>query len=107
MRDIEHLKVTRAEFQTFKELQKRRRWDWPATFSANRYRHIWAFVTNGYTPFDLREDLRGVSPLLDRIANKYLMARPDMGRFFISDAGAFFKDETKTQYQFVAFDWVD
>jgi len=45
--------------------------------------------------------------MLDIIANKYLMARPEVGRFFIDERGAFYKDELSLERQFVIFDWVD
>ena len=101
------LKITRSEFTEFRNLQHKRRWDWPATFSANRKDEIWPYRTSGLTPLELRKNLRGVSPLLDRIATKYRMARPKLGRFFINDRGAFYKDDAKIEYQFVEFVWED
>ena len=106
--EVVPIEITRNEFQEFRELQRRHRWDWPAAFSTNRQSEIWAYITNGHTPFELREkNLRNVSPMLDIIANKYLMARPEVGRFFIDERGAFYKDELSLERQFVIFDWVD
>lgn len=52
-------------------------------------------------PFQDRNELRGISDVLDRVAVKYLMARPELGRFFINEQGAFYKDESGVVMQFV------
>jgi hypothetical protein len=85
------LEVTREQFDEFKKLQVKRRWDWPATFSTNSRGSIWPYVTNGRTPEYDRTDVRGVSPLLDEIADRYTALREEGGRFFIGWNGAFWR----------------
>ena len=104
---METVRITRAEFEEFRSLQRRCRWDWPATFSTNRRNEIWAYITRGYTPFEQRQNLRGLSPILDIVANKYRIARFDLGRFFIDERGGFYKDDSMIVHQFCAFDWTD
>ena len=104
---MERVRISRADFEEFRSLQRRNRWDWPATFSANRRNEIWAYVTRGYTPFEERQNLRGVSTVLDIVVSKYLIARGDLGRFFIDERGGFYKDELMTVHQFCAFEWRD
>jgi|SRR5579884_307925 len=90
---ISTIHITRHDFNELRRLQRRKRWDWPAVFSVNPRGVIWPFVTNGWTPEDERIDVAGVSPIVDRVASEYLDIRPEGGRFFIKDCGAFFKTE--------------
>ena len=87
------LKVTRAEFDYLRVLQRKKRWGWPAVFSTNHRGDIWPFVTRSYTPVAAREEVRGLSRVIDRIADLYLKVRGDGGRFFIDDFGACYKDD--------------
>jgi hypothetical protein len=101
------IRITRADFDELLNLQRKHRWDWPAWFSANRHGNIWACTTRGYTPFDKRKELRGRSCVLDKVATKYLMARSELGRFFINEEGAFrYNDESGEKEPFVVFDWI-
>ena len=95
---MKRVRITREEFDELRRIQKVRRWDWPAWFGANNQGAIWPGVTRGYTPFELREDVREVSKLLDLVADVYLLVRDKGGRFFIGDQGAFFKDEGTVQF---------
>lgn len=87
------LTITRAEFDYLKALQIRKRWDWTAVFSVNNRRDIWPFVTHGWTPEQEREQVRGLSRVVDEVAERYLSERVDGGRFFIDDRHAFYKSE--------------
>jgi hypothetical protein len=87
------LTLTRAEFDHLKSLQLKKRWDWPAVFSVNNQRDIWPFVTRGWTPEQKREPMRGLSRVIDEVAERYLNERSDGGRFFIDDRLAFWKSE--------------
>jgi hypothetical protein len=102
---MEIVRITRSDFERFRELQRRRRWDWPAVFSSNEKGEIWAYRRPGWTPFEEREELRGVSAVLDRIAVKYHYVRSERGRFFIDECGAFWKDKSGQKVQFVEFVW--
>jgi len=89
LRSMKTLEITKEQFDEFKRLQVKKRWDWPASFSTNIRGAIWPFVTNGRTPLEDRNDVRGVSPLLDRVADIYTALREEGGRFFIGWKGAF------------------
>jgi hypothetical protein len=41
----------------------------------------------------MRENVRGVLPMLDAVADGFLSIRPEGGRFFIDERGAFYKSE--------------
>jgi hypothetical protein len=87
------LTITRAEFDHLKALQLKKRWDWPAVFSVNNRCDIWPFVTRGWTPEQEREPVRGLSRVVDEVAERYLSERCDGGRFFVDDLHAFWKCE--------------
>ena len=99
----EPVQMSEAEFAELKELQRKRRWDWPAWFSSNRAGEIWACVGRGWSSREERIDVRGISPALDKIAKNYQYFRSERGRFFIDDRGAFYKDEVGEEIQFVDF----
>src|SRR5690242_6064342 len=82
---MDRIEIKRDDLEEFKRLQVRRRWDWPAVFSTNCHGEIWPFVQYGYTPGQNREDVRGLSRLLDSVADEYLRLREGGGRFFIDD----------------------
>ena len=107
LRGPETLAFTRDEFDELVQLQKRRRWDWPAVFSTNEYGDIWPFTTYGWTPDLQREQLRDISKIIDAVAAIYrLKVRPEGGRFFIDEHGAFYKneDEASPPIQFITFE---
>jgi len=89
--DESFLALTRAEFEQLKVLVRKKRWDWPAVFSVNHHREIWPFVTYKWTPEEEREPVRGLSRVIDEVADRYLKLRTDGGRFFIDDRLAFYK----------------
>jgi hypothetical protein len=97
--------MCKSDFEELRELQRKHRWDWPATFSSNRKGEIWSYVTRGWTTYENRDELQGVSWVLDRIAIKLQYLRSERGRFFVSDVGAFYKDEDANIVQFVEFEW--
>ena len=99
------LPVTDDEFAQLKQLQIRFRWDWPAVFSTNLHRDLWPWVTYGYTDWADRQQLRGLSTILDVVADVCLAERIDDGggRFFVNDDGAFYKKEDGELVQFVTF----
>jgi hypothetical protein len=99
----EPVQMSQAEFAELKELQRKRRWDWPAWFSSNREGEIWACVGRGWSRREERIDVRGISPVLDKIAKNYQYFRSERGRFFINNEGAFYKDEVGDEIQFVEF----
>jgi hypothetical protein len=101
---MKEITLTREQFEEFRELQIRPRFDWPATFSANRRGDVWPYKTRGHTPKGERIPLRGLYPVLDKIVAAYVVERKKVGRFFINDEGAHRAD---TNEQFVRFKFVD
>jgi hypothetical protein len=95
--------VTRAELRELMRLQKSGRWDWPAVFSTNSKRQIWAFKKWGLTRGTDTEELRNVSKILDALADKYLTIRSEGGRFFVDEKGAFYKDRRARHIKFMCF----
>ena len=98
-------KITRAEFQEFRELQERRRWDWPATFSTDPNGDVWPYVRNGYTPLAERHNVRGCSPILNEVVDIYSALREEGCRFFVGDVGALWKTQSKEIVQFIVWDF--
>ncbi len=94
--------LTGTELQLLHDLQIKYRLDWPATFSINSNSVIWPYVTNGLTPHEIRENVRGVSPALDQIGDFFLGVRENGGRFFVDERGAFYKPD-RHEIQFVEF----
>jgi hypothetical protein len=86
---MECIRLTRTDFELLKVLQARLRWDWPATFSTNPQGEIWPFVTWGLTPEELRNGIRGLSKVVDEVADAYICRRHRGGRFFIDESGAY------------------
>jgi hypothetical protein len=87
------LTFTRKEYDWLRSLQRKKRWDWPAVFSTNARGDIWPYVTRGWTPGHEREEVRGLSTVIDQVANIYLTVRSDGGRFFIDDDFGCYKGE--------------
>jgi hypothetical protein len=102
---VEPIEVSRADLEQIKRLQIKPRSDWPAVFSTNVHGEIWPFWTYGYTYGRDRVDVRGFSPVVDEVAERYRQLRGEGGRFFIDATGAFYKDELSGSFtrQFVSF----
>jgi hypothetical protein len=82
------LEITKAQFDEFRALQKKKHWKWPAVFSTNTRGEIWPYTTNGRTPLDARTFVQGLSPMLDQLASIYTARREEGGRIFIGPKGA-------------------
>lgn len=46
-------------------------------------------------------------PIIDVVVAHYLDVRPEGGRVFVDERGAFWKDEELREHQFVGFDYID
>ena len=104
---LKQIRINKAEFDKFRELQKTIRKDCHAAFSTNLSEIPWPFVTFGLTPEHLRAELRKVSPKLDQVVGIFIELpekRQKGGRFLIDDLGAYWKDEEKVPHRFV--EWV-
>jgi hypothetical protein len=97
MREID---VTPEEFKKLTQLQHQHKWEWPAVFSVNEHGQIWPGVTYGWTHFGDRKPVRGLSKIIDDVADEYLRIRAEGGRFFVDERGAFRADQGQ---QFVVF----
>ena len=104
--DVTRVRLTRADFNDFRSLVVRERWDWPAVFSINPAGQIWPWVRNGWTPPEDRHYIGGLSPIIDAIGEILLFRRSLGGRFFINEEGAWIKPENRAM-QFVAFEFID
>jgi hypothetical protein len=83
------IRITYEEFIRFIRLQRKKRWDWPATFSTNPQGEIWPYVTKGLTPENDRDFVQGELDLLDQVAGIYSELREAAGRFHIDWDGAY------------------
>ena len=84
------INLTFREFEQFRDVQVKPRWDWPVTFSCNNYNEVWATPGFGFTQGEDRSYLpRSRYPTLHKIVAAYLSVRPEGGRFHISDEGVF------------------
>ncbi|HXO37164.1 MAG TPA: hypothetical protein VN872_00925 [Candidatus Acidoferrum sp.] len=90
---MKSISLAPAELEAVKGLPERFRLDWPAVFSTNQGRKIWLWKRWGNTPSKERVYVRGKSRIVDAVADEYLSQRPDGGRFFIDDRGAFYSPE--------------
>lgn len=101
------LEVTDEELGQLRRMQISPRGDWPAVFSTNGNGEVWPFVTYNWTPHADRRDVQGEARVLDLIARFYIDRRPEGGRFFIDDRGAFCSEPPDRKVQFVTFKLVE
>jgi len=90
---LKSLSLALYELEALKGLPERPRLDWPAVFSTNQAGKIWVWKRWGNTPVRERIFVQGKSRIVDAIADEYRARRPDGGRFFIDDRGAFYSSE--------------
>ncbi len=92
------------QFAEMVEVQLKRWRDWPARFSCNPRGHVWPTPSLGYSSPADRERLDGTFPVLDRLAQIVVEARPLGGRFFVCEHGLWTFDETEgRKVQFAEF----
>jgi hypothetical protein len=97
------LPIERSDLENMKKLQVKNHADWPAVFSTNSDCEIWCYCRFGNTPRDERVFVQGELEIIDFIAKTYRYERPNGGRFFISDAGVFHKEENCEEIQIIEF----
>jgi hypothetical protein len=107
--DCQMLTFARKEYDWLRSLQRQKRWDWPAAFSTNPRGDIWPYVRHGWTQGHEREEVSGLSAVIDKVTEIYRKVRSDGGRFFIDEQLACYKggavgDEATV---FVVFQIVD
>ena len=102
---MEDIFLSQIDFEKFRYVQIQPRWDWPATFSCNRFNQVWPQNAWGHTDEARREYLEREIQLLDQIVEVVLRARPLGGRFFISNKGVFLKPK-ESEIQIARFIFV-
>ncbi len=97
------IRINKAEFDKFRELQLEKRNDCHAAFSSNLSEDPWPFVTFGLTPEQLREKVLERSPKLMQIVGIFVELRQSTsgGRFLIDYDGVYWKDSNKNEHRFV------
>jgi hypothetical protein len=88
---MKQLEIRRNQYLKLPEYQVRRRRDWHAVFSTNEIAELWPFIRWGRTPQEERAEFYRIPTILHTIAREYLQIRPQGGRFFINQKGAFYK----------------
>ena len=91
MLDILQLRIGLDEFDQLRLCQTRPLSECHAAFTVNGPGVIWPVATCGETPVAERINVRGWFPLLDRIADEFLIFRPKGGCFYVSREGASYR----------------
>jgi hypothetical protein len=99
--------LKRSKLEDVKRLQFKNHKKWPAAFSTNPRCQIWPYTHCGKTPRNERIFVQGELRTIDDIAQIYSSERPEGGRFFVSDAGAFYSPQYCEQNQFIEFEFQD
>jgi hypothetical protein len=91
MLDILQLRISLDEFDQLRLCQTRPLSECHAAFTANGPEVIWPLATSGEMPIEERINVRGWFPLLDRIADEFLIFLPKGGCFYVSREGASYR----------------
>ena len=83
MLDILQLRFNLDEFDQLRLCQVEPRTDCHAAFTVSGPRMIWPVANWGDTPVAERINVRGWFPLLDKMADEFLIWRPQGGCFFV------------------------
>src|SRR5665213_1035489 len=90
------MRIMKRNLKDFEELQH-------CSFSATLYGEIWPKMTRGYHQPGNRKNLRGSSKILDKVADEFLLARPEGGRFFITSKEAYYCPQGSPRVYFLEF----
>jgi len=91
MLDILELRTRPEEFDQLQICQVRRRSDGHAAFTVAGTQAIWPVASWGDAPVEERINVRGWFPLLDKIADEFLIWRPQGGCIFVSRESASYR----------------
>jgi hypothetical protein len=91
MLDILQLRVNLDELEQLHICQITQRSDGYAAFSVKSTELIWPMASWGDVPVEERINVRGWFPLLDQIADEFLIWWPRGGCFFVSRDGATYR----------------
>ncbi|HEX9201036.1 MAG TPA: hypothetical protein VF865_15865 [Acidobacteriaceae bacterium] len=84
MLDLLQLRVNLDEFEQLRLCQAVERSDCHAAFTVQGTKVIWPTAHWSDTPTEEKINIRGWFPLLDQIADEFLIFRPQGGCFFVS-----------------------
>ena len=89
---LKQIRISKKEYESFLELEIKRRSKWWAVFSVNRREQIWPFVCYGVTPEEKRQyvSLEEYPRLRELGGNFISSVDEEGGRFFIDERGVFF-----------------
>jgi hypothetical protein len=93
MLDILQLRINPDELEQLRLCQIRPRGDCLAAFTVRGPETIWPVASWDDTPVVERVNVRGWIPLLDQIADEFLIWRPQGGCCFVSREGAIYRTE--------------
>ena len=88
MLDILQLRIHPEELDELRLCQVKPRGDCHAAFTVKGEKTIWPMAIWGEAPAEGRINVRGWLPLLDAIADEFLIWRPQGGCFVVSHEGA-------------------
>ena len=84
MLDILQLRIHLDEFDQLRLCQVKQREDYHAAFTVKGPQENWPLASCGETPAAEKNNVRGWFPLLDQMADEFLIWRPQGGCFFVS-----------------------
>jgi hypothetical protein len=89
---LKQIRISKKEYESFLELEIKRRSEWWAVFSVNRREQIWPFVCYGVTPEEKRQYVSLEEyPRLHELGGNFISSVDEEGgRFFIDERGVFF-----------------
>ena len=83
--------LTQRDIDCLKKIGLKRRGDCFASFSVNANHEIWVYVTRSWTKEEKRRYVSGQCPIIEQIAEEYLLARPEGGRVLVKRDGLFYR----------------
>ena len=86
------IELRTEDFDVFKEVQVKPRWDWPACFSTNSRGERWPGVTHELTLKPTDYTLTDSCPSWTRLSRRTCFNARRVVVFFLSDQGAFYRD---------------
>ena len=106
MLDILELRVQPEELEQLRQCQTGPRPDCHAAFTVGGRDSIWPVVEWGQPHAQQRVNVRGWFPLLDKIADEFLIWRPQGGAFFITHEGVRYRlsEDHRPGVEFMLFE---
>jgi hypothetical protein len=93
MLDILQVRISPDDLEQLRLCQIRPRGDCLAAFTVRGPGTIWPVASWDETPVEERVNVRGWFPLLDQIADEFLIWRPQGGCFLVSREGVTYRNE--------------